>query len=310
MQKLNIMIRRLMEGLPRYELLQAVAQLGSVSSAARRLHLSQPAASHALKTLERRLGVPLTARRARGVELTPAGQVLAELGRDVGAAVERSAARLALGDDAPRTFRAGTHEAMAVHVWPAVLARVARAHDGLRILLVSGRIDQLVERLHQGGLDFLISVAPRRHRELAIQPLFDGVYGFYEAASPGRRAPARTTLAALRERPLLTDAGGHSRQGVSIPEALFENGLPPSGPFEVASFDAAINLAAEGLGVAVVPDRNAAPAVAAGRLRALRVKGLRRPALLTYTVCATRRANEPVSTAQQAVTRYLIGGRG
>jgi DNA-binding transcriptional LysR family regulator len=54
----------------------AIAEEGSVSAAARRLHLTQPTLSRQLRELERRLGAELFYREGRGLAPTPAGQAL------------------------------------------------------------------------------------------------------------------------------------------------------------------------------------------------------------------------------------------
>jgi DNA-binding transcriptional LysR family regulator len=61
----------------------AVAETGSVTRAAERLHIAQPSLSAAVKQLEAQLGVPLLARQGRGVTLTPAGTLLLERGREL-----------------------------------------------------------------------------------------------------------------------------------------------------------------------------------------------------------------------------------
>src|SRR5581483_10140494 len=66
---------------PKMELYQlrtfaAVAELGSLTQAAERLHLSQPAASSQIKLLEEELGVRLFERKPSGLALTKAGQSL------------------------------------------------------------------------------------------------------------------------------------------------------------------------------------------------------------------------------------------
>ena len=52
----------------------AVAELGNVTQAARRLHVAQPALSRQIQDLEEELGVKLLERSTRGIKLTEAGK--------------------------------------------------------------------------------------------------------------------------------------------------------------------------------------------------------------------------------------------
>ena len=63
--------------------LEAVARLGTVSAAAKELHLSQPAISRSLARLERELGVELLERNGKHVEIGRAGQVVLEYARPI-----------------------------------------------------------------------------------------------------------------------------------------------------------------------------------------------------------------------------------
>ena len=54
----------------------AIADEGSISGAARQLEMAPPSVSHALKSLEASVGVPLYNRTTRRVELTDAGKLL------------------------------------------------------------------------------------------------------------------------------------------------------------------------------------------------------------------------------------------
>lgn len=60
-----------------------VAEERNVTRAAERLHISQPSLSAAIQQLERQLGVELVARVGRRIEITPAGELLRERGRDL-----------------------------------------------------------------------------------------------------------------------------------------------------------------------------------------------------------------------------------
>jgi DNA-binding transcriptional LysR family regulator len=61
----------------------AVAEVGNITRAAQRLHISQPSLSAAVKQLEAQLGTPLLTRHGRRVMITPAGETLLQRGREL-----------------------------------------------------------------------------------------------------------------------------------------------------------------------------------------------------------------------------------
>lgn len=76
----------------------AIAEEGSFSRAAVRLHVSQPPLSTQIRSLETELGVPLLARTNRGVSLTASGQVFFEEVRAILARLETARARAVQAD--------------------------------------------------------------------------------------------------------------------------------------------------------------------------------------------------------------------
>lgn len=67
----------------------------SVTRAAARLNIAQPARSHQIKSLEEEIGTPLLHRLSRGVALTEPGELCAEDVRAILAAVEAAKAKRA-----------------------------------------------------------------------------------------------------------------------------------------------------------------------------------------------------------------------
>jgi DNA-binding transcriptional LysR family regulator len=76
-----------MPRLRQMQYLVAIADEGQMTRAARKLHVAQPALSHAISQLERQLGVRLLERHAHGVSLTPAGEAFLPKARTALAAV-------------------------------------------------------------------------------------------------------------------------------------------------------------------------------------------------------------------------------
>src|SRR6201999_296069 len=67
----------------------AVAEGGGLSAAARRLHISQPALSQTIQSLEKHFGVELLVRSNAGVSVTPAGMTLLSEARELIARFDR-----------------------------------------------------------------------------------------------------------------------------------------------------------------------------------------------------------------------------
>ena len=106
----------------------AVVEAGSVSTAARALHLTQPAASQQLRDLERALSVRLLDRAGGKMIPTAAGQALLEPARRAQAAADDAVvvATKYRQSDTGRV-RLGTGATACIHLLPPVLTAVKRA---------------------------------------------------------------------------------------------------------------------------------------------------------------------------------------
>ncbi len=134
-----------------------VAELGSVTAAARRVHLSQPALSAALQRLEAELGAPLLVRTRRGVEPTAAGQVLVAHARTVLAAMDD--ARRAVAEVSglrAGEVRVGAGATLCTYVLPRYLAAFREAHPGIRLRLREGTTASLQSDLEDGAIDLAL----------------------------------------------------------------------------------------------------------------------------------------------------------
>jgi LysR family transcriptional regulator, hca operon transcriptional activator len=172
----------------------AVAEAGSVTvAAARELHTSQPSLSRQIRDLEREVGARLLTRRARGIELTPAGRIFLDHARSVLSQVEAATeAARRVARPAKPCFAMGFltgHEL----TWMPEALRILRAElpnidvmissqyspllaDGL----LKGKIDAAFLRREKGvpGLAFrllvketLTVILPRDHRLAALKAI-------------------------------------------------------------------------------------------------------------------------------------------
>jgi DNA-binding transcriptional LysR family regulator len=75
--------------------------------------------------------------------------------------------------------------------------------------------------------------------------------------------------------------------------------------FELNSFEAAIQLASRGLGIAFLPKRNAARAVKDGRLKEIKITELRNTKIGLYKICATYQKGLQYNQVLASVTAEL-----
>ncbi|OKI02403.1 LysR family transcriptional regulator [Streptomyces sp. CB02923] len=118
--------------LNKLEHLVAVAEEGSLTRAAARLHLSQQALSASIRVLEREVGVPLLERGSAGVTVLPAGAALLEDAHVLNG-MARSALRRArrIGRGETETLRIGYTPAVTGDELVTLLAPVTDAHPGI-----------------------------------------------------------------------------------------------------------------------------------------------------------------------------------
>jgi DNA-binding transcriptional LysR family regulator len=138
-----------------------VADAGSFTAAAARLHVAQQSLSQQIALVERRLGAALFDRGPHGVALTVVGAALLPEARTALMAADRAfevARRAASGERAP--LRIAFLSSVANHLLPPVVRRLKERSPELTIDTEELPIAQLVARLREGTLDAGLSRPP------------------------------------------------------------------------------------------------------------------------------------------------------
>jgi DNA-binding transcriptional LysR family regulator len=131
-----------------------VVEEGSLSAAARRLHVSQPALSQTMATLERQLGIPLLVRRSTGVQATEAGMTLLNEARAVLARHDQALAAVARHTVAGGSvLRIGIPLELPTDLLTTPLADLAAAYPGTRVQARHMSTAAQLDALRAGDLD-------------------------------------------------------------------------------------------------------------------------------------------------------------
>jgi DNA-binding transcriptional LysR family regulator len=252
----------------------AVAEEASFTRAATRVHVAQPGVSAQVRRLESELGQPLLDRSGRSVRLTDVGTAVLPFARAALDAVAN--ARLAVDELAGLVrgqVRVGMVSGCALPLLTELLAGFHRAYPGVSIVLTEESSDQLIGLLNQGQLDLaLIGAAGAATAGAATAGVETAVIVDEElvaVADSGHPLAAfdAITVKALRDVPLVSLPRGTGVR-MALDAACAEAGFTPRIVLEASALSMVAQLAAQGLGLAVVPASTANAANAANATNA------------------------------------------
>ncbi|MEU3513700.1 LysR substrate-binding domain-containing protein [Streptomyces sp. NPDC006654] len=261
------------------EYLVAVAEERNFTRAAERVHISQSGVSAQIRQLERELGAELFDRSARSVTLTVAGKAALEHARATLAAAGAVGRAV---DEVTGLVRGGVTVGMVAGctLTPLfdTLAAFHEAHPGVEILLREDSSDRLADGVRTGALDLaLVGAAAVTPAGLdALTVVSERLVAAVPAGHPLARR-RRVVLRDLMDHPLVCMPAGTGLRTV-FDQACAAQGLRPSITLQAGAANAIADLAARGLGVAVL-----SASMAAGhrdRLTARTIDDVETPALL------------------------------
>jgi len=150
----------------------AVVEAGSLTVAARKLHTSQPSLSRQIRDLEEEIGAGLLTRRARGIELTPAGRAFLEHARSVLSQVEAAAeAARRVAHPAKPCFTIGFLTGHELTWMPESLQILRDELPNIDVMISSQLSPQLADALSKGTVDAAFLRRERGVPELAFRAL-------------------------------------------------------------------------------------------------------------------------------------------
>jgi DNA-binding transcriptional LysR family regulator len=247
--------------LDRLKLFLRIVELGSMSAAARAVHLTQPALSRSLRQLEEEMDADLFDRRGRHLVLTAAGRALVPRARALLDASER--VRVEVSRSAERAYfdvRLGTVDSVATFLMPHLVEPLHEAFPDLVIKFSTGRTAALLARARQGEIDIIVVAHSSPPPDVHATRIARYDLHYYGLASrfpdlPGARAAA-------------------DLQRFSLVEIEPAPGTVPVTPDETRSYAVASNVASvkalvmAGFGVGQLPSFMLSPAEARRLVRA------------------------------------------
>ncbi len=149
---------------------QAVAEEGSITRAAERLHRVPSNLSTRLKQMEEQLGVELFVRERQRLQLSPAGKVLLDYSTRLLALHDEAHSAVQGGQPAGDFVLGSMYSTAAIHL-PTLLARYHKAYPQVNLQVQSAPSGELLEGLITGRLDAALVDGPLTIASLEGIPL-------------------------------------------------------------------------------------------------------------------------------------------
>jgi LysR family nitrogen assimilation transcriptional regulator len=279
--------------------LVTVAETGSVTRAARLLHMVQPAVTRQIRTLEEEIGVALFDRTRQGMVPTAAGELLVERARRALHELERARAEIRPEPGGVTGIvSVGLLESVVDILAQPVAAAIADRYPGIELRILTGYSGHLQQWLAEGDIDVSLLYNLTDTPSLAVAPLLReplwAVAPPDAGLTPGSPIAWETVLA----HPLVLPITGHGLRSL-IDQARSSVPTQPRIATQTNSMHMQKQLVLAGHGWTVLPAAGVAGDVAAGSLSGA---PLTAPEVVRTVVLGMRRGGRTPAPVQAVAT--------
>ena len=245
----------------------AIAESGTFTAGAQRVHITQAAISMQIRQLETETGTRLFVRAPRRVILTEAGEHLLERARAIlrehDAALEELAALS--GADRGRLRLGSASAGVSADPLPQILKALRKTHPGVETSVASGTSAELVQQVLAGELDAAFVSLPVEARGIQTEVLSEDY--LVAIASPRHKLAKQKVISAYSlagEKLILGERGGNTRR--LIDHFFDKAGVTLKVAMELSRLAAIKRMVEEDMGVGIVPLQSVREEVAKGSL--------------------------------------------
>ncbi|MBI2517821.1 MAG: LysR family transcriptional regulator [Opitutae bacterium] len=247
----------------------AVARRQSFTLAAKDLHLTQSAVSHAIRALEDDLGFRLVDRNGRSISLTEAGEQFLRHVNSILREMDTARAGLdAISRWGHGRLRVGASTTACQHILPTVLREFRQSFPKCVISIEPGDYHRQLELLRGNSVDLAVMLEPDKEAGLTFVPLFEDELRVLVSPMHAWARQGRIPRGGLANETLIVyNKSSYTFRLVS--EYLREEGGIPGASIELGSMEAIKELVKIGLGVGVLAPWVARAELESGALVAL-----------------------------------------
>lgn len=279
------------------EIFVTAARLQNFSATAQALHLSQPAITQRIQSLERQLQVKLFERQGRRVTLSEEGAYMQPLAEDLLLRAKRLEELMrSLQGKVVGHLIIGCSTTSGKYVLPGLLARFCEKYPGVRATIRIGSRLRMLEQLRQRKVHFAFSTARTEDAEITYHRFFnDEVVLIAPRDHPWAKREMITPFELLLERVILREEKSGTYHAMK--EALAEADIAVNELRTVMTLgnsEAIIMAVEEGIGVGFVPKTAALRSLQLGGIKVIPIQGMQ----MCYTIWMACNTMHPATAAQ------------
>jgi DNA-binding transcriptional LysR family regulator len=236
------------------EMFVAFARSEHFGHTADELGVSVATVQRGIRSLERKLGMPLIEQSGRRVRMLHAGHVLVREAQVVlRARQDAVASTLADAGDPRRLLRIAHTFSLGLGFVPGVLAELLVQHPGLRFRCWQGSATDVVAALLRGEADVAFTSVSPTERDFVVEPLFTESLLLAVPADDPLAGKSHASLAEMRDRPFIAmELGSSSR--THMVNACARAGFVPRIAVEGNDLFVVESMVGAGIGVSLVPE--------------------------------------------------------
>ncbi len=265
------------------------AQTQNFSETARQLHMTQPAVSMQIQSLEQRLGVNLFERSGRRIQLSEAGETLMPMARElVSMSLRIEEAIKSLGGEVVGHLKLGCSTTAGKYILPQLIARFRRMHPRVQVTVYTSGRDQVMDMLCDGMTHISVVSSLVNCRDAEFQPFFiDRAVLIVPVDHPWANRSSIKPQELCEVDFILRDDTAGTRQVMA--EGLTEHGIHLDDlnvVMELGNAEAIEMAVEEGIGVSIVSRLVAQRGIDLGRIRMLEIEelNLERKIYMAYNI--------------------------
>ncbi|KYG64631.1 LysR family transcriptional regulator [Bdellovibrio bacteriovorus] len=252
---------------------------GSMTAAADKLYLTQPAVSQQIRNLEEDLGVELLVRGVRQIKATPQGEVLYEYAKKIINLTQQAEIAIkSIGAHMKGQLRIGTLNSLGLHLMSPIVGRLMRHNPDLMLKVDYDRGEELIKSYKKGLYDILIlpDVKTEFSSELenSEQKFVAKEEMWLVGSSKDEKMPQQISFKDIGAFPLVNFTEEFPGFNNTVNSKMQNAGLNLSSIFESANVGTLKRVIEAGLGWGFLPAHSIKKQVRSGRLNRVYVKDL------------------------------------